>query len=462
MIVTVLTILGVVALLIGTTALYVMGEFASVSSRKTRIIHMAAEGNALAKALLPILEDPHKLDNYIAASQVGITLSSIGLGIYGEQQIAPHIAPLLERLPLGGMSEAGTAAAAEGISAVLVLLVLTTLAMVMGELVPKSLAIQHPERWALVTALPMRWSADIIFKPLILLLNGSGVLILKLLGLGYDHEHTHVHSPEEIMILVKEAHRGGLLDADERRLLANLFRASETRAEDIAVPRTRMVAADVDEPLEAVLRLAAESAYTRIPVYERDIDHIIGFVHLRELFNLYQGDRDGGVRGILRPIPFVPETLPMIEVWNRLNETQSYLAIVFDEFGGTSGLITREDLLEELFGEVQDEFDRERALIRSVGDRRIVVRGDMSITMLNDLLNLHLPHDTSHSIGGLMTEELGRVPSVGDVVEIDKVRFRVEAVAHNSVNAVSMSLPPGVSAPMLEEIEGTGEGGDSE
>ena len=261
---TALSVLFVVGLLIGFNALYVAGEFASVSARRPRIMQLADEGNRLAQTVLPVLEDPHKLDNYIAASQVGITLSSIVLGIYGQQQIAPRIEPWLAGLPLGGSGSGGSEAAAAGTAAVLILILLTTLQVILGELVPKSLAIQYPERLALITALPMKWSADYVLRPLIVLLNGSGALILRLLGATYEGGHAHVHSPEEIVILVKESHRGGVLDAEERQLLGNLFRAVNRRAEDVAAPRNRIVAVDVNEPLAEVLKLAADSAYKHI------------------------------------------------------------------------------------------------------------------------------------------------------------------------------------------------------
>jgi CBS domain containing-hemolysin-like protein len=437
---TALTVLFVVGLLIGANALYVAGEFASVSARRARIVHMAEEGNRLAQTVLPVLEDRHKLDNYIAASQVGITLSSITLGIYGQQQIAPLIEPWLAVLPLGMFASGGSNIAAAGIAALLVLIVLTTLQVILGELVPKSVAIQYPEQLALVTALPMKWSADYILRPLIVVLNGSGALILKLLGASYTGGHAHVHSPEEIIILVKESYRGGVLDAKERQLLGNLFRASSKQAGEVAVPRNRIIAVDADEPLSSVLKLAADSAYTRIPVFENNIDNIIGFVHLRDLFNLHRTNGQADLRGILRPAPFVPETLPVADVWNRLNEAQSYLAIVFDEYGGTGGLITREDLIEEVFGEVQDEFDHERALIEASGDGQFVVRGDMLIADLNDVLDLRLPHEVANTIGGLVVEELGRMPKVGDSVEVTNVSLRVEAMENLAVSLVCLTL----------------------
>jgi putative hemolysin len=439
--VTVLIMFVIVFLMIFINALYVAGEFSAVSARKTRIVQIAEEGNTLAKTLLPILQDPHKLDNYIAASQVGITLSSIVLGIYGERQIAPLIEPWIARLPFGlGSSVMGTAAAA-GIATTLVLILLTTLQVVLGELLPKSIGIQYPERMALATVLPVKWSADFLLKPLIVILNGSGNLVLKLLGIQADHEHAHIHSPEEIVILVRESHRGGLIDADERQFLQNVFRSSRIQAGEVAIPRNRMVAAPIDRPLNLVLEMAAESAFTRIPIYERDIDHIVGFVHLRDLFTLQRTDPDASLRNILRPVPFVPESLSLPAVWDRLDQAQSYLAIVFDEYGGTAGLLTREDLIEELFGELQDEFDDERALITPAGEGRVVVRGDMLIANLNDLLEIDLPRDTASTIGGLIMDQLGRVPRVGDMVELEHIVLQAEAIAHNSVTSVRITWP---------------------
>jgi CBS domain containing-hemolysin-like protein len=339
-------------------------------------------------------------------------------------------------------TSAGGQLAASGIASTLVLLVLTTLQVIMGELVPKSVGIQYPERLAMLTVLPVRWSADYLLRPLIAVLNGSGILILRLLGVEGAREHTHVHSPEEIVILLRESHRGGLIDADERQFLQRVFRTSETHVGEVAIPRPRIVAAQAGEPVAEVLKLTADSAFTRIPVYERDIDDITGFVHLRDLFTLYREDPGAGVRPIVREAPFVPETLTVGEVWERLDESGSYLAIVFDEYGGTSGLVTREDLLEEIFGEIQDEFDIERALITPSGEGRFIVRGDILITNLNDILEVELPYEEASTVGGLIMEELGRVPGLGDRVEVNGISLRVEAVAQNSVTAVRVTLPP--------------------
>lgn len=433
----VLTIVVFVALMIGINALYVAGEFATVSARKARVVQAASEGSRLAKLLLPVIEDTHRLDNYIAASQVGITLSSVVLGIYGQQQIAPLVEPLLARLPF-----ISSQVAAGGIAALLVLIVLTTLQVILGELVPKSIAIQYPEQVAFMTVLPMRWSADILLRPLIILLNGSGALLLRLLGASHEASHRHVHSPEEIQFLIEQSHEGGLLNAEEREMLGNALRVGELTVSDIVVPRTKMVAAPADTPVVELLRLAASSRYTRIPIYEEDMDHIIGFIHLKDLFRLYRSKGAATIRSILRKASFVPEMMPVNDVWETLNRERTYVAIVFDEYGGTVGMVTREDLVEALVGEVQDEFDTdEEQPITQIGERQYLVQGDVSIAYLNSHLDLSLSAEIAHTIGGLIVDRLERIPAAGEEIVFDGVRIRVQSVTAHRVDRLLLTLP---------------------
>lgn len=433
--ITLITMLIVITLMIAINALYVAGEFAAVSARRARITQLAEEGHRFARLLLPILENPRALDRYIAASQVGITLSSIVLGIYGQQQIAPRIAPLVERLPI-----IDSELAAAGVAATLVLITLTALQVILGELVPKSLAIQYPERVALATVLPMRWSSDVILRPFISLLNGSGVLILRLLGVQHSG-HGHVHSPEEIQLLIQQSHAGGLLDEEERDMLDKAFRVGDLTAADIVVPRTKMIAASRQMPLADLLHLAAQEDYTRIPIYEGDVDHIVGIVHLKDLFRLYrQGATD--ISPILRKVAFVPETMSMNDLWQTLNTQQTYVAIVVDEFGGTAGMVTREDIIEEVLGDVRDEFDDdEPKAITRVGERQYLVLGDTAIAHVNDALKVSLPSDNAHSLGGLILDRLGRIPQIGDTVDVDGVILQAHAVQHHTATRILLTLP---------------------
>jgi CBS domain containing-hemolysin-like protein len=445
MIITILVMVLVVTLMIGFNALYVAGEFAAVSARKTRITQSAKAGNRLAKMLLPILEDPHHLDNYIAASQVGITLSSIVLGIYGQRQVAPLLEPMLLRLPF--LNEP---AAATGVAAILILIFFTTLQVILGELIPKSLAIQYPERVALATVIPMRWSADWILRPLIIVLNGSGTFLMRLLGLTHGAGHHHVHSPEEIKLLIQQSYKGGLLDARGQELLNNAFLIGDITVADIAIPRTQMATIAVTTQVGEALRFAVAARHSRLPVYEEDIDHILGFVHLKDLFRLHHATAGQGmIRQIVRQATFVPEISPLKEVWNKLRSEENYLAIVLDEFGGTMGMVTWEDLLEELFGELLDEFDEaEEPLLSPAEANAYLVRGETPIHYLNSKFGLAFPTGQVHSVGGLVISRLNRIPQVGDRVEINGVRMRVETMRGRAVQTILLRLP--AAAPALE------------
>lgn len=434
----------VLALLILINALYVGAEFSAVSSRRTRINQMAGSGNRFAKMLLPIVEDTHALDRYVAACQLGITASSLVLAAYGQSVLAGWLieplvqlfeftSPLLGRLGLS--TDALGQALATSIAVTTVLLFLTFLQVVLGELLPKSIAVQYPERMALATVAPVKWSV-LILRPFIWFFNGSGNLILRILGVETGLEHVHVHSPEEIEILVTESHEGGLLDDEERQLLRNAFRMRDLTARQVMVHRTKIFTASVDSAVVDILNLALEKGHTRIPLYQESVDDIIGFVHIKDLFRLHV-DNNQNLAEILRDVVHVPETLPISDVWDTLNSKRQYMAIVFDEFGGTAGIITFEDLIEEIFGELQDEFDDETALVSLDSEGRIYLRGDLLVTDVNEYLSLELP-DTMDTLGGLILSELGRPPRVGDEVVIGNTNIRVESMADLGVDEVSV------------------------
>jgi CBS domain containing-hemolysin-like protein len=438
-----------ITLMVLANALYVGAEFATVSARKTRINQMAGEGNRLAKLLLPIVEDRKALDNYVAACQVGITVSSLVLGAYGQSTVASMLAPLLASL--GNLAKP----VAFSISATTVLIFLTILQVVMGELFPKSIAIQYPEKMALLTVIPMKWSL-VIFRPFIWLFNGSGNLILKLMRVDYDEGHSHVHSPAEIELLVSESHEGGLLDDEERQMLRNAFRLRELTARQVMIPRTRVVAAPLESTVDELINAACLAGFTRIPLYQSNIDNIVGFIHIKDLFFWrLKGRQDP--QEILREIIYVPETLPIADVWTTLKSKRQYIAIVLDEYGGTAGLVTIEDLIEEIFGELQDEFDDEVPLISSDKQGRIHLRGDLLVTDVNEYLGLNLPDSQADTLGGLVFSELGRLPVVGDEVRIGApgITIRVEVMEARSVSEVSLSLPTD-TPPHINEWEMAG------
>lgn len=460
-----LTIVLTVALMVAANALFVAAEFATVGSRKTRVNRMAARGDRFARMLLPIMEDSRRLDNYIAACQLGITASSLVLGAYGQNTVAAALAPLLIRL--GALA----APAAESISATGILIFFTVLQVVFGELFPKSLAVQFREDVARATVLPVRW-ARVLLAPFIWFFNGSGNIILRLIGAGGHHEHSEVHSPQEIELLVSDSYEGGLLDDEERQMLRNAFRMRDLVARQVMTPRTRMAAAPTGSSVHDLLELATAKGVSRIPLYRESLDQLVGFVHVKDVFKLHV-QQDANLAQILRELIYVPETLSINEVWRTLNVSRQYLAIVFDEYGGTAGLVTYEDLIEEIFGELQDEFDDESALIAADEQGRLYLSAELLVTDVNEYLELDLPDDESDSLGGLVFSCLGRLPVVGDEVLLDaatdaalesatfegdegapaarrSVRVRVEAMDGRTITEVSLQLPERPTGPIGE------------
>jgi CBS domain containing-hemolysin-like protein len=341
---------AIVALLIAVNALYVAAEFAAVGTRRSRIRMLAQDGDARAVWVLPIVEDSAGLDRYVAACQIGITLSSLVLGAFGQATLARDLAPALERL--GGWSEA----AAQGVSALIVLLVLTALQVILGELLPKSLALQFPTRALMLTVPPMRASVR-LFAPFIWLLNGSGILLLGLLR-APQVSHRHIHSPDEIDLLIVESRDGGLLELDEQRRLHQALRLSMCPVSTVMVPAAQVVAFDADQPFAAIVAEVVGSPYSRLPVYRGSRDNVIGVLQTKQVaLAVAKGEAERAkLEDLLRPVVRVAASTTADRVLSILRESRSQQAVVTDEHGGIAGLVTLEDVLEEVFGEVGDEF----------------------------------------------------------------------------------------------------------
>ena len=417
----------VVTLLILLTGLYVAAEFAAVSVRRSRLRQMAQEGNTLATRLLPILESPAHLDRYIACCQVGITLTSLILGAYGQARLAAALTPVLTAW--GDLQ----VAAAQSVAAGVVLVGLTVLHMVIGELLPKSLALQLPTQVALVTFLPMRLS-ERVFAWFIAFLNGSGWVVLRLLGVK-PTGHRHIHSPEEIRYLIAESGEGGLLEPEEQVRLHRALGLSQRIARELMVPRTRIFAFERSTTVEDAIRKAVDLPFTRSPVYDGSLDRVLGLVHAKDLAKARFSGAGGTIETLVRPILAVHEQLTADRVLSLMKSKGGVMAVVVDEFGGTSGLITIGDVLAELLGDVGDEF--------KPGDRVPQRRPDGAVSLPGDLPLYEAPHwvgtrweGDSDTVGGLVAERLGRIARKGDVLEIDGVRVEVEAVERNAVASV--------------------------
>jgi CBS domain containing-hemolysin-like protein len=425
---------AIIAFLILLTALYVAAEFAAVGARRSRLRRLAEDGNPLAARILPVVEDPHELDRYIAASQVGITLSSLILGAYAQASIAPRVAPLLAQL---GWLQPATA---QSTAAVLVLLVLTTLAMIVGELVPKSLALQNPTRTALVTVLPMQWSLR-LFSWSIKFLNGSGILILKLLGVP-STGHRHVHSPEEIELLIAESRDGGLLEPQEQVRLHRALRLGLRSARELMVPRTRLAAIEVDTPFDEVLRVVADSPYSRLPVYRGALDDVLGILHTKDVVTDFIANRhERSITAVLKPIVRVAGDMPADRLLAFLRERRSHQALVTDEHGRIVGLITVEDVLTELLGGISDEFKTHQAQAVRLSNGRLRLPGGMRVEHAAQALGVawSAPGET---IGAYIAARAGRALEQGDRLEIDGAAIEIESLEAGLI--VSLIVAPRV------------------
>jgi len=421
----------VAAVLILATALYVAAEFAAVSVRRSRLKSLAEEGNRLALWLMPVIESPAELDRYIAVSQIGITLTSLILGAYAQATFAVQLAPVFAQL--GGLQEVASQSAA----AIFVLIVLTLLQVLIGELIPKTLALQYPTPTALYTIVPMaasRW----LFTPFNAFLNGSGLLILRLLGAPHQG-HRHIHSPEEIELLIAESRDGGLLEPDEHLRLQKALRLNLRQAKQLMVPRRKIEAIDLNTPMHEVISILVQSPYSRLPVYRDSIDNIAGVLLTKDVVRWLVGGGPGQERAsletLMRPITSVHESVTADRILRQLRERRSHQALVVDEFGGTSGILTLEDVLSELIGDVGDEFKAGEPVPETLPDGRIRLPGEMAVQDAAVLLECEWETDAS-TVGGLVTEELGHLPVPGERATLGDYEFEVERVVDRAVESV--------------------------
>jgi putative hemolysin len=427
----------IVIALILINAIYVAAEFASVSVRRSQIRHLAADGNVLASWLLPVIESPAALDRYIAACQIGITLSSLVLGAYGQATLAVWLTPWFAAA--GGLQDVAAQSTAAGV----VLIVLTVAQVVFGELVPKSLALQYPIRFGLYTVLPMAPSLW-IFYGLIKVLNGSGLLLLRLLG-APQQTHSHIHSPDEIKLLIAESRDGGLLEPDEHGRLQRALRLELRQARQLMVPRVHVSALEASIPLTEALGALTRTPYSRLPVYRGSIDNIVGILHTKDLVRRFV-EEDGQTKvvtleDVMQPVTSIHESVTADRLVKQLRESRTHQALVVDEFGGTAGIITLEDVLAELLGDVGDEFKTGDGGPEALVDGRIRLPGDIAIDEAGLLLGAEFETEAT-TVGGLVTSALGHLPSPGEQVMVSEVHFEVERVAHRAVASVIASRPP--------------------
>jgi putative hemolysin len=422
-----------VAALILLNGYFVAAEYALVTARRTRIQELAQKGDRRARAVLRIVADPPR---FIAAMQLGVTGASLAIGALGEQVLARVFDPLFASL----------------IAFALAFLIITFLHVVVGELVPKGIALGYSERVALAVSTPVR-AFFVVFKPLIWVLQRSSDTVLRALGLTPPGGEMEVYSEAELKMLLSRSTEEGQLERQEQEMLYKVFDFADKEVSAVMVPRPEVVALSIEMPPEEALAAVIDSPYTRYPVYRDSLDEIVGVLHVRDLFSALV---DRGIAGVqleqlLRPAHIVPETKDLAALLTEFRRTNQHMAVVVDEYGELEGIVTLEDLLEEIVGEIEDEFDLPDESIERLEDGRVRVHGTFPIDDFNEQFGVSLPIEDYHTLGGLVFGMLGRAPEPGDEVEHDGIRFTVLTIEGSRIERLEVQLPP--QEPNEERLE---------
>ncbi|MGH7457866.1 MAG: hemolysin family protein [Longimicrobiaceae bacterium] len=406
---------GLALFLVLSNGFFVAAEFSLVGARRTRLDSLANAGNRRAKVALGAI---HHLDHYISGTQLGITVSSLGLGWVGEATIATILIQLFDGLPAPW-----DVVASHAVAGTIAFGLITFLHIVLGELAPKSLALLFPEGTSMWSAGPLIVFSKLL-RPFILVLNGSANLLLRTLGLRTPTAAERVHHPQEIRMLVAQTREHGLLEGEPAEMIHGVFDLSETVAEEVMTPRPDVTAlaetAEVSEAVEVML----QSGHFRLPVYRDSVDSVVGVVVARDV---WKADRKGSseLAGLIRPVAFVPESKPVQQLLLEMQRERVHLAVVVDEYGGTAGIVTIEDLVEEVVGEIRDEHEEELPEIEEASSGEILLDGAAPLSEVNDRLGLSIPEEDHNTVAGFVMHKLGRIAREGDRVEFPGGRLRV-------------------------------------
>jgi len=427
-----MTTLIVIAVLIALNAVFVAAEFAIVGAPRAAIDARAARKQPLARLVQGVLHDPARQDRYIATAQIGITVASLGLGMYGEHVIADWTLAVL------GNATWAVWLAAHGFASVVAVAILTYFHIVLGEMVPKSLALRDAEQIVLWITPPMLWIQTLLL-PLVVALNAIGNAVLKSAGIKRQVETAdQYYTSEELQLIVQESEEQGALRADAGQMLRELFAFGDRTAGEVMVPRVRISGIPVGATPEELRAILRSTPHTRYPVFEGDFDHIIGMYHIKDLLRLLLIGQPVSALGV-RQAPVVPETSPLDDVLTSMRRERTQLAVVIDEHGGTAGIVTLEDLFEEVVGEIEEgPRDSTRPGWDTTG--RLIVPGTMRIDELGRFFELELAHEQVDSVSGLILTLLGRPPRVGDSVRYQRLRLDVTAIKGRGVDEAAVSL----------------------
>lgn len=431
--------IAIVLVLVLANGLFVAAEFSIVGVPRVAIERRAAAGDRVARTVLLILRDNRRRDRYIATAQLGITVASLGLGMYGEHKLAEWIGTGLELAGAG----AWRWLPAHSLASVLAVVLLTYLHIVLGEMIPKSIALQSAEHTVLWVT-PVLLVVQRIALLLIILLSFLGNALLRLFGIDRTSvQPEQVRTPEELQYIIRESEAGGLLRRDTANVVQELLEIGDLTAGEVMVPRVRISAIPVGASFSEVTRIVRKAPHTRYPIYQGSLDTIVGMVHIKDLFTRLRARRAVHANDA-RPVPYVPETADIDTVLKAMRTARTQLAVVMDEHGGTAGIVTIEDLFEEVVGEIE-EGTQGRADVFRDEEGRVIAEGTVRLDEVGDFLGVVLEHDEVDTVSGLVLAELDRPPLVGDVVEFDAVRFEVTEVEGHGVRQVivtSIRPPP--------------------
>ena len=369
----------------------------------------------------------------MAATQLGITLASLGLGWVGESVMHNIVHDLLINFNL---AEVYITSISTGIA----FLFITVMHIVFGELAPKSVAIQRPVATTLFIALPLQ-GFYLIFRPFIWVLNGFANVVLKMFGISNVGGHDAVHSTEELYYLLDQGKESGALDTNEHELIRNVFDFNERVVKNIMVPRTKIMGVELSTPKKEVVDKIIAEGYSRLPVYDDIIDKIIGIVHAKDLLPLLAENREWTLSDIIRKPYFVPETKKINDLLSELQQKRIQIAIVIDEFGGTAGMVTLEDIVEEIVGEIQDEYDEEKPTVEKISETEFIINAYATVYDVNE----HLPHDLPEdedfdTVGGLVSHAFGKIPEVGDSEECYGYLFTILKKTEQNIETIKLEL----------------------
>lgn len=422
-----LNLLWIVVLII-LTAFFVAAEFAIVKVRQTRIEHLAQEGNKSAKAVKKVLDN---LDGYLSACQLGITITALGLGWLGEPTFKTMLDPFIVNLSL-------PATLTQTLSFLIAFSFVTFLHVVVGELAPKTWAIQKAEAISLLIARPLIWFYVIAY-PLILLLNGSARLLVRLFGLKPSTEHDVAHSEEELRLIMSESYKSGEINKSEFQYVNRIFDFDDRVAREIMVPRTEIVCVYKEDSFADNLALITEEKFTRYPVASGDKDHIVGLINIKEVFQDYFKKETQPLDAYIRPIILVIEHIPIKELLVKMQKEQIHMAILVDEYGGTAGLVTVEDIIEEIVGEIRDEFDRdEQPMINKVTPEKTIIDGKVLIEDVNRTFGLNLDDSELDTIGGWMLSQVEEI-NKGSSIVVNNYEFKISEVEGHQIKHIEVT-----------------------